>query len=170
VKTCFRQIDPSEVNDAYDVYVEVFEWLRTKGVRQWLSALPVDCFLERASKGQLYAYCLEERIAAVATLCLEASPYWAEFTSESRWWIKTLAVARKWRGAGVGALTIRSCETQVWNSGASEVFLDCVDCGFLPGYYAGSGYALLARKDITYPSGNTFAVALMRKSRHNYSP
>ncbi len=62
---------------------------------------------------------------------------------------------------------MRECEARVWASGASAVFLDCVDGGFLPGYYGGLRYAVLARKDITYPSGNLFPVALMSKEAPN---
>jgi len=163
----FRPINSSEVESAYAVYLRVFEWLNAKGVRQWLRALPFEVFLERERKKELFGCFIEKRIAGVVSMALEASPYWPELGEESRWWIKTLAVDRKWRGAGVGVVTMRGCENRVWDAGAAEVFLDCVDVGFLPRYYAGSGYAVLGRKDITDPSGNTFHVALMKKKLPN---
>jgi hypothetical protein len=35
--------------------------------------------------------------------------------------------------------------------------------GFLPLYYGNLGYSVVARQEITYPSGNTFPMVLMRK-------
>jgi hypothetical protein len=58
---------------------------------------------------------------------------------------------------------MRECEAMIRDAGASEVFLDCVDTGFLPRYYLSLGYEVLAQKDITYPSGNTFPMVLMKK-------
>ncbi len=162
----FRQIDRSQVDEAYAAYLGVFEWLNAKGVRQWLRALPHEEFLERERKGELFACYIDQKIAAIVTLAFEAGSYWAdEMGSDARWWIKTLAVVRTWRGAGVGTLAMRGCEARVWGLRAPEVFLDCVDAGFLPGYYAGLGYTVLARKDITYLSGYTFPVALMTKEK-----
>ena len=163
----FRAIADSEVESAYAVYLGVFEWLGAKGVRQWLCALPLDTFQERERKKELFGCFMDKRVAAVVTVALEPSPYWPELGGESRWWIKTLAVDRGARGAGVGTVTMRECESLAWNAGAAEIFLDCVDVGFLPAYYAGIGYTVLSRKDITYPSGNTFHVALMKKKTPN---
>jgi len=161
----FRPIASSEVDSAYAVYLGVFAWLSAKGVRQWLQALPLDVFLERERKKELFGCFIENHLAAVISLTFESSPYWPELGGESRWWIKTLTVDRRFRGVGFGALAVHGCEDLVWHSGVGEMFLDCVDVGFLPGYYAGIGYTVLGRKDITYPSGNTFHVALMKKEK-----
>jgi GNAT superfamily N-acetyltransferase len=165
----FRAVARSEVDAAYAVYLEVFEWLRAKGVRQWLHALPFDVFLEREREKELFGCFVEQRVAAVVSLALESNPYWPELGTASGWWIKTLAVDRRLRGEGIGRATVRGCEDFVWNAGAGEIFLDCVDVGFLPRYYAGMEYTVLGRKEITYPSGNTFHVALMKKEAPNKS-
>jgi hypothetical protein len=165
----FRAIARSEVEVAYAVYLEVFEWLSAKGIRQWLHALPFDVFLERERQRELFGCFIEKRVAAVVSLTLEPSPYWPELGTENRWWIKTLAVDRRLRGTGAGTVTVQGCENLVWNASAGEIFLDCVDVGFLPSYYAEIGYTVLGRKDITYPSGNTFHVALMKKEAPNIS-
>jgi hypothetical protein len=59
-------------------------------------------------------------------------------------------------------------KTIVLDAGANEVFIDCVDGGFLPPYYAGIGYEALGHKEITYPSGNTFPMVLMRKELNGH--
>ncbi len=165
MKVSFRQVSSSEVNDAYAVYLGLFEWLNAKGVRQWLRALPRDVLVERQAGGELFACFIDGRIAAVVTLASENNPYWTDLLGEERlWWIKSLAVARAHGGGGVGAQVMRECESRICGAGATQAFIDCVDAGFLPRYYVRLGYEPLARKDITYPSGNTFAMVLMRKT------
>lgn len=116
----FRAITSSEVESAHAVYHSVFEWLNAKGVRQWLRALPLEEFLDRERKKELFGCFIEKRLAAVVSLALETSPYWPELGRESRWWIKTLAVDRRSRGAGVGSVTMQECETLVWKAGAVD--------------------------------------------------
>ena len=161
----FRQVVGAEIDDAYATYLEVFEWLNAKGVRQWLRALPREALVEHQRRGELFAYHIDGPMAAMVTLAFENSPYWAEeIGADQHWWIKSLAVARRWRGARVGERVMQQSEASIRSAGAAEAFLDCVDAGFLPGYYARLGYRELARKQITYPSGNTFPMVLMRKN------
>jgi predicted N-acetyltransferase YhbS len=153
-----------EVSVAHSAYVGVYEWLNAKGVRQWLRALSEETFAGRQRDGQLFALYVDDRMAAVVTLAFEANSYWIEtIGDQNRWWIKSLAVVRAWRGEGVGKRVMLECESIVLGAGVNEVFIDCVDGGFLPPYYAGLGYEALAHKEITYPSGNTFPMVLMRK-------
>lgn len=161
----FRQVVVSEVGDAHATYVEVFEWLKAKRVRQWLRAVPREEFVERQRKGELFAYYMDDRLAAVVMLAIEDSSHWPEKIGTDRHrWIKSLAVARRCGGAGVGKRVMQESEAMIRHAGGVEVFLDCVDAGFLPAYYARLSYEELGRKDITYPSGNTFPMVLMRKS------
>lgn len=161
---CFRPVAASEISEAHAVYLEVFKWLNAKGIRQWVRALPHQVFIDRQRRGELFAQHIDGRLAAVVTLVREGISYWeAEIGKDQRWWIKSLAVAREHRSAGVGGRVMQESETFVSNTGAVTVFLDCVDMGFLPGYYLRLGYEELGRKEITYPSGNTFPMVLMRK-------
>jgi GNAT superfamily N-acetyltransferase len=160
----FRKISTDEVSAAYAAYINVYEWLNAKGIRQWLLALSQEMFAERQRGGQLFAFYVDNRVAAVVTLAFESNNYWLEtIGEEGRWWVKSLAVVRAWRGTGIGRRVMRECETVVRDAEASNVFIDCVDGGFLPPYYAALGYETLARKEITYPSGYTFPMVLMRK-------
>ncbi len=164
MNACFRRVAEVETEDAYIAYLGVFEWLNEKGVRQWLRALPQEAFRECQRKGELFVYRRDDEVAAVVTLARESNPYWPEKLGEEKhWWMKSLAVVRKWHDAGVGKRVMQECEALVRQAGTAEVFLDCVETGFLPAYYAGLGYEELGRKEITYPSENTFLVALMKK-------
>jgi len=48
--------------------------------------------------------------------------------------------------------------------GVRDVYLDCVDAGgFLPAFYERLGFAKVCERSITYSSGNTFPMVLMKK-------
>ncbi len=164
VKLCLRPIAPAEVGGAHAVYMGVFAWLAEKGIRQWLRPVEVETFTARQARGELLGCFAGPELAAVVTLGFEASPHWTEAMGGDRqWWIKSLAVSPRFRGAGIGAYAMGECEWTASNAGAKAVYLDCVDAGFLPGYYSRAGYEEVARKEITYPSGNSFPMVLMRK-------
>ena len=164
MKLHFQQVEDAELESAHTVYLEVFEWLKVKGVRQWLRPISREVFFERHCKGELFALYADDRLAAVVTLAFEVNSYWPEKVSEApNWWIKSLGVARCFHNAGIGRRMMGECEAHLLKTGAVEVFLDCVDGDFLPGYYTQLGHEELGRKDITYPTGNTFPMVLMRK-------
>ena len=146
----FRPVTLPEIDVAHAIYLDVVAWLKAKNIRQWLRPLTEEEFAERQARGELFALFLDDRMAAHA--------------SEKRWWIKTLTVARTDEGRGLGAKMLEQGEAFVRTSGGQELYLECVDAGYLPDYYARLGYELLVRTNITYPSGNTFLVALMRKT------
>jgi GNAT superfamily N-acetyltransferase len=159
-----RPVTIEEIGAAHRVYLEVVDWLKALGVRQWLRALPEEVFRERQARGELFAGHLESRMAAIVTIAFEEDADWSEVVGPGKnWWIKTLATNRAFRRQNLGGQVMQACETRLIKSGAREVWLECVDAGFLPDYYAQFGYAVIKCKTITYPSGNTFEVTLMRK-------
>ena len=161
----FRKVTAAEIDQAYAIYLEAFAWLKAKGVRQWLRALPVETFVERGEGGELFGLFTGLRLAAIVTLVCEADTDWKEVLGDHQcWWIKSLVVAREFSGRELGHQVIADCETRIRESGATTAFLDCVDGGFLPGYYTRLGYSVMSRRDITYRSGNTFPMVLMKKS------
>ncbi len=161
----FRPVTSEEIDATHALYLEVFDWLKAKGVRQWLRAVPREEFQERQARGELFALFFADRMAAIASVAFEADTDWLKYISpDQRWWIKTLAVTRQHGGRALGELVIRKCEGHVARAGGTEAWLECVDTGFLPGYYARLGYEVVQHAEITYPSGNTFPVALMRKT------
>ncbi len=161
---CFRQVADAEIAAAYSIYLGVVDWLKARGVRQWLRVLPEDEFLGRQARGELFAGYVEDRMAAIVTVALEEDPDWTECVgTDKNWWIKTLAVSRAFGGRDLGTQMMSASEVHATRAGAKAIHLECV-VGFLPGYYTRCGYEELKRKSITYPSGNTFLVALMRKN------
>src|SRR3954471_4979790 len=91
----FRPVTADEVGVAYDLYLDVFEWLKRKGVRQWLRALPREEFTERQSRGELFALFVGGEMTAMVTLAFEQDSDWQKYLRPGkRWWLKTLTVAR----------------------------------------------------------------------------
>lgn len=163
-KSIFQQITSDQVEDAHTVYLEVFDWLKAKGVRQWLRPISREAFVERHLRGELFALSSDNSLAAIVTLAFEVNSYWPDEVGKNcRWWIKSLGVVRRCHNAGIGRRMMEAGENHLRTTGAVDVFLDCVDGGFLPAYYEHLGYEEISRKDITYPSGNTFPMVLMRK-------
>jgi ribosomal protein S18 acetylase RimI-like enzyme len=160
----FRAVTQKEVTEAYGLYLQVVAWLGARGIRQWLRPLSREEFSERQEREELFAYFDGERMLAIVSLAFELDTDWKQHLSpEKRWWIKSLAVSRVHGGRAVGENVIQQCEAHLSAAGATEAWLECVDTGFLPGYYARLGYETVKRADITYSSGNTFPVVLMRK-------
>jgi ribosomal protein S18 acetylase RimI-like enzyme len=168
----FRGIQSAEVDEAYRIYMEAFDWLKAKGIRQWLVALPKDKYLDRQQRGENFALFIGGRVAAIVSLAWEVSPFWQkEVGADAYWWLSMLAVATEFRGVRIGEQTVIEAENWLRGKGATEMFLDCVDeRGFLPSFYKRLGFDEVYRKSITYPSGNTFPMVLMRKMKLNQMP
>jgi ketosteroid isomerase-like protein len=47
-----RQLDVDEVDSAYGVYLEVFEWLKRKGINQWLVPIERREYQHRIERGE----------------------------------------------------------------------------------------------------------------------
>ncbi|MGD0915255.1 MAG: GNAT family N-acetyltransferase [Thermodesulfobacteriota bacterium] len=168
----FREIQSAEVDEAYRIYIEAFDWLKAKGVRQWLVPLSKDKYLDRQQRGENFGLFIGARVGAIVSLAWEVSPYWQkEVGADAYWWLSTLAVATEFRGEKIAEQMVLEAENWLRGKGATEVFVDCVDeRGFLPSFYKRLGFDEVCRKSITYPSGNTFPMVLMKKMKLNQRP
>ena len=160
-----RRLQEEEFDQTYDIYLDAFEWLKAKGVRQWLVPISRIAYQERHLRGENFGYFILGELCAIVTLANIPMKYWTtQLGGVPQWWISMLAVSATCRGMGIGRETVRAAEEYVCALNGEEVFLDCVDeKGFLPLYYGRLGYSIVARQEITYPSGNTFPMVLMRK-------
>jgi predicted N-acetyltransferase YhbS len=160
-----RRLQEEEFDRAYDIYLDAFEWLKAKGVRQWLVPISRTTYQERHLRGENFGYFISGELYAIVSLAYIPTKYWtAQLGEVPQWCISMLAVSASCHGMSIGRETVRAVEDYVRTLNGKEVFLDCVDeKGFLPLYYGNLGYSVVARQDITYPSGNTFPMVLMRK-------
>jgi ribosomal protein S18 acetylase RimI-like enzyme len=160
-----RKLQEEEFDQAYDIYLDAFEWLKAKGVRQWLVPISRSTYREQHLRGENFGYFISGDLCAIVSLANMPTKYWtAQLGEVPQWWVSILAVSTFRRGMGVGRETVRAAEDYVRELNGEEVFLDCVDeKEFLPLYYESLGYSVIARQEITYPSGNSFPMVLMRK-------
>lgn len=159
-----RGLRIDEVEAAYAIYLEACTWLKEKGVKQWLSPKPKTVFEARQRQGENYGLFLGTDLVAIATLSYETHECWKEeLGAAMRWWLHTLAIAPRYRRRRLGEEAVAAAESFLHSKEASELFLDCGADGILPAYYGKLGYDALANKAITYPSGNTYPIVLMRK-------
>jgi GNAT superfamily N-acetyltransferase len=159
----FRQLSLNELDLGYSVYLSAFEWLKAQGIRQWLVPLPRSVYEARQARGENYGLFVDDQLAVIVSLGPGTPAGWADVLTEPQtWWVHTLAAGPDHRGRGLGARTLQRATAHLQERGLPEVYLDCL-AGVLPAYYARLGFAQLGAKDITYPSGNTFPMVLMKK-------
>lgn len=162
---CLRRLKEEEFDQFYEIYLDAFEWLKAKGVRQWLVPISKGIYQEQQLRGENFGYFISWNICGIVSIAKKVTKYWAVHLGEvPRWWISTLAVASSYHGMGIGREMVKAAEDYIQTLNGEEIFLDCVDeKEFLPIYYGSLGYSVVARQEITYPSGNTFPMVLMRK-------
>jgi SAM-dependent methyltransferase/ribosomal protein S18 acetylase RimI-like enzyme len=159
-----RALRDDEVDAAYEIQLQACAWLRQKGVRQWLSPKPRAVYDARQQKGENHGLYIAGSLAATLALSFESHQYWREeMGEEPRWWLHTLVVAPGFRGRRVGEEAVSAAVALIRSRGAGDLFLDCSTDGVLPAYYGRLGFETLAQKNITYPSGNTYPITLMRR-------
>jgi hypothetical protein len=160
----FRALTDTEAESAYDIYLSAFAWLRARQIRQWLVPTQRDTYFAYVINREVFGLFDSAVLLAVGRLCYEQNLHWKDITGEqNHWWLSSLVVRRnstypeKGRSfvfAGLSYLKRRSCD---------GLYLDCVNNNeFLPAYYQSCGFERLSQKAITYKSGNTFPMVLMR--------
>jgi ribosomal protein S18 acetylase RimI-like enzyme len=164
-RPALRALRGDEVEVAYGIYLQACEWLKRKGVRQWMVPKPRATFDARQRRGENYGLFLGHNLVAIVTLSFEVHAHWREkLGANKRWWLHTLAVAPDSRGRRLGEETVLAAVSLLGSRGASELLLDCGADGVLPEYYGKLGFEALEKKGIAYPSGNTFLIVLMRRN------
>jgi ribosomal protein S18 acetylase RimI-like enzyme len=161
-----RQLASSEADFGYAVYLEAFRWLNDKGIRQWLVPQRRDLYDSWQKRGENFGLFIGGDLAVVLSLVLSTPAEWADVISEREtWWLHNLATAQNFRGRRLGEVAVRMACEHLVIAGVNVVHLDCVDVdGFLPAFYERLGFVKVAERNITYPSGNSFPMVLMRKA------
>lgn len=168
----FRQLSADEFDSGYEIYLTAFDWLKAKGIRQWLVPLARPIYETRHQRGENYGLFVDGHLAVTLSLSCGTPREWADVVSKPRtWWLQTLATAQNFRGRKLGELTVRIAEAHLVEQQVKDLYLDCVDAaGFLPAFYARLGFVKLEQRNITYPSGNMFPMVLMKKVLRSYPP
>ena len=169
MKFTFSPLTVSDTPSAHAIYNSTFDWLTTKGVRQWLLRLDEATFAKRQVAGEAFAIHVDGVLAGgVFVPCETLGYYGDELNTAPRWWMHTLVIDRAFAGRGVGELAVAAVCDLVREQGGDSVWLHCVNdanpTGVIPAYYARLGFEEVLRTEVTYPSGNAFPMVVMQKA------
>jgi ribosomal protein S18 acetylase RimI-like enzyme len=162
-------LSANELDAAHAIYNRTFDWLRDKGVRQWLLRLDQATCAKRQSAGEAFAVRVEGVLAGTVFVAHETIAYYGDaLQSHPQWWMHTLVVDRAFSGCRVGARAVQGVCDLVRAKGGQSVWLHCVNdanhADVIPSYYNRLGFIEAQRRDVTYPStGNTFPMVVMRR-------
>ena len=159
----------SDVSAAHALYNRTFDWLTTKGVRQWLLRLDEATFAKRQLAGEAFAIHIDGVLAGCVFVPFETLGYYGdELKTLPRWWMHTLVIDRAFAGLGIGERAVATVCDLVLELGGDSVWLHCVNdanhAEVIPSYYARLGFDEVLRVEVTYPSGNAFPMVVMRKA------
>jgi ribosomal protein S18 acetylase RimI-like enzyme len=158
-----------DLSAAHAIYNRTFNWLAEKGVRQWLSRLDEATFAKRQAANEAFAIHVDGVLSGCVFVPFETLGYYGdELNTLPRWWMHTLVIDRLFAGLGVGELAVAAVCDLVRERGGDSVWLHCVNdanhAEVIPSYYARLGFDEVKRAEVTYPSGNAFPMAVMRKA------
>jgi ribosomal protein S18 acetylase RimI-like enzyme len=157
-----------DVSAAHAVYNRAFDWLRDKGVRQWLLRVDETVFATRQAAGEAFAIHVDGALAGAVFFALETIPYYTDALKITpQWWMHTLVIDRAFAGQRTGAQAVAQVCALVRSRGGDSLWLHCVnDANYaerMPNYYARLGFVEIERRDVTYATtGNTFPMVVMR--------
>ena len=159
----------SDTPAAHAIYNRTFDWLTTKGVRQWLLRLDEATFARRQVACEAFAIHVDGVLAGCVFVPFETIGYYGyELNAMPRWWMHTLVIDRAFAGRGIGELAVAAVCDLVLKRGGESVWLHCVNdanhAEVMPSYYARLGFDEVLRMEVTYPSGNAFPMVVMRKA------
>lgn len=173
VKTSFMQfavstLTASDIPAAHAIYNRSFDWLTTKGVRQWLLRLDEATFAKRQGSSEAFAIHVDGVLAGCVFVPFETLGYYGdEIKAVPRWWMHTLVIDRAFAGRGVGEQAVAACCDLVRERGGDSLWLHCVNdanhAEVIPTYYARLGFDEVKRAEVTYPSGNAFPMVVMTR-------
>jgi len=154
---------------AHAIYNRTFDWLAAKGVRQWLLRLDAATFVKRQTGGEAFAIHADGELAGCVFVPFETiACYGHELKATPRWWMHTLVIDRAFAGRGLGEQAVAAVCDLARERGGDSVWLHCVNdrnhADVIPRYYARLGFHEVLRMDVTYASGNSFPMVLMRKT------
>lgn len=163
------RLTADDIARAQAIYSRSFDWLTTKGVRQWLLRLDEATFARRQVAGEAFAIDVDGVLAGCVFVPFETLDYYGDdLKSAPRWWMHTLVIDRACAGRGVGELAVAAVCDWVRAQGGDSVWLHCVnDANYaevIPSYYARLGFNEVLRTEVTYASGNAFPMVVMWKS------
>src|ERR1043165_400160 len=90
----FRRLAVDELDAGYAVLMEVWAWLESRQIRQWVQPLPREVFTKRHGRGENFGLFVDDRLSAIVSLIRGIPKYWhdeVEAGDRETIWMTTLA-------------------------------------------------------------------------------
>ncbi len=142
--------------------------LAEEGDEETLTRIHAESFARGWSAGEFASYMADPKTASVFIAC-DAARRIAGFAlfrfTDDEAELLSLAVARKWRGKGIGGALLRAAREDLRNSAVQHMFLEVED-GNAPALklYRGHGFIEIGRRRAYYPKpdGGAATALVMR--------
>ena len=157
----FLPLEDSRLDESFDLLNRVARWLERQGRKQRIAQVTLPTYQQWQSERTNYVVMENDQIVGIATLRKERLDEWPEFQSLGPvYLIRALATHPDHRGKGIGEFAVNEAIKCCTNQ--SHIYLDCVN-DFLPSYYMGLGFEVIAQQHRLYSNNDSFSIVLMRK-------
>lgn len=150
------------------LYMEAADWIRdTKGIRQWRPEMFSDARIEQLFREQdVYAAYMDGRLAGGFSIHWGFEEIWGDRYSEDAGHVHRLAVARAFKGLGLGSRLLQRAERIIGERGKTWLRLDCMaDNPSLNAYYMRQGLRHCGRYDGDGWSANLYERSVSLQNR-----
>ena len=152
----FRNINDSELDQAYNIVCETVEWLQSKNIKQWIGPIPFEIYKKRQIKKENYGLFHDGILKVVVSIVFESISMWNDkIGSDKNWWIHTLATSNQYRGKKFGRILIQKAIKYLVAQNIENFYLDCMyGNGFLPNFYRWLGFQQILSRKIAIEKGS----------------
>jgi ribosomal protein S18 acetylase RimI-like enzyme len=144
VAVTVRQAKPAELALVMEILDEAARWLLARGIRQWESPPPAECwmdFREEIARERVYLIILgaSEEVVGTFRVASSGTPLWKDDANAG--YLYSLAVRPRLIGRGIGAAVIERMAEHFTVFGKQKFRLDCIAANTeLRKWYEGLGF------------------------------
>jgi GNAT superfamily N-acetyltransferase len=146
----FRRLLSNELDTGYAVHLEAYEWLKSKGSKQWPKPFPYEKYRLWHERRLNYGFFSNDTLATVFSIVEETDDRWADYLQgRCVVWVRAVAGSGRFRNKGFGRLAIRAAIRQFVHEKSIPLYLHCYKgSGFLPEYYSRLGFNILSETEL----------------------
>ena len=142
----FRKLRLDELDTGYAVHIEAYEWLKSRGSKQWPKPFPYEKYRLWHEQRLNYGFFANHNLSTVLSIVEEPDGRWRDyFLDRSVFWVRAVAGSDRFRNKGLGRLAVQAAVRQFVHAARIPLYLHCYKgSGFLPEYYRRLGFKALS--------------------------
>ena len=146
----FRRLHSNELDTGYAVHMEAYEWLKSRGSKQWPKPFPFEKYRLWHERRLNYGFFPNDTLATVFSIVEETDDRWHDYLQgRCVVWVRAVAGSDRFRNKGFGRLAIQAAIRQFVNEKSIPLYLHCYKgSGFLPEYYSQLGFRVLSETEL----------------------